>query len=126
MFDIGFLEIMVVAILGLLVLGPERLPTAARTLGQLIGKVRRTMTNLQDDLERHARTEELREKLKDPYATFIDDDEKEKIANSDVDAQADQAPAKDGVSKQQQMDELISQYSNKSDKTTDSESSKSS
>ena len=82
MFDIGFLELMVVAILGLLVLGPERLPKAARSLGLLIGKVRRTMSNIQDDLERHARTEELREKLKDPYATFMDDDQKQKSATS--------------------------------------------
>lgn len=82
MFDIGFLELMVVAILGLLVLGPERLPKAARSLGLLIGKVRRTMSNIQDDLERHARTEELREKLKDPYATFMDDDQKQKTATS--------------------------------------------
>ncbi|KZZ41432.1 hypothetical protein A3759_11830 [Thalassolituus sp. HI0120] len=82
MFDIGFLELMVVAILGLLVLGPERLPKAARSLGLMIGKVRRTMSNIQDDLERHARTEELREKLKDPYATFMDDDQTEKMAAS--------------------------------------------
>lgn len=85
MFDIGFLELMVVAILGLLVLGPERLPKAARSLGLLIGKVRRTMSNIQDDLERHARTEELREKLKDPYATFMDDDQTEKMATSAAD-----------------------------------------
>lgn len=74
MFDIGFLELMVVAILGLLVLGPERLPKAARTVGLFLGRMRRTMSNIQDDLERQIRTEELREKLKDPYATFLDDD----------------------------------------------------
>ena len=74
MFDIGFLELMVVAILGLLVLGPERLPKAARTVGLFLGRMRRTMSNIQDDLERQVRTEELREKLKDPYATFLDDD----------------------------------------------------
>ena len=75
MFDIGFLELMVVAILGLLVLGPERLPKAARSVGLLLGKVRRTVNNVQDELERQVRAEELREKLKDPYATFLDDDE---------------------------------------------------
>jgi len=93
MFDIGFLELMVVAILGLLVLGPERLPKAARSLGLLIGKVRRTMSNLQDDLERHARTEELREKLKDPYATFMDDEQKEKMAASNTETQSDSTAA---------------------------------
>jgi len=74
-FDIGFLELMVVGILGLLVLGPERLPVAARTVGLFIGKIRRTMSNIQDDLERQVRTDELKEKLKDPYATFLDEEE---------------------------------------------------
>lgn len=76
MFDIGFLELMVVGILGLLILGPERLPKAARTVGLFIGKIRSTMSNIQDDLERQVRTEELKEKLKDPYATFLDEEEK--------------------------------------------------
>lgn len=75
MFDIGFLELMVVGILGLLVLGPERLPKAARTVGLFIGKIRRTMSSFQDDLERQVRTDELKEKLKDPYATFLDEEE---------------------------------------------------
>lgn len=87
MFDIGFLELMVVGILGLLVLGPERLPKAARTVGLFIGKIRRTMGNIQDDLERQVRTDELKEKLKDPYATFLDEEEmaaKQETANKDI------------------------------------------
>ena len=72
MFDIGFMELLVVGVLGLLILGPERLPKAARTLGLMIGKVRRSMSNIQEDLERHARTEELKAKLRDPAATFLD------------------------------------------------------
>lgn len=75
MFDIGFLELMVVGILGLLVLGPERLPKAARTVGLFIGKIRSTVSNLQDDLERQVRTEELKDKLKNPYATFLDEED---------------------------------------------------
>jgi sec-independent protein translocase protein TatB len=74
-FDIGFLELMVVGILGLLILGPERLPKAARTVGLFLGKIRSTMSNIQDDLERQVRTEELKDKLKDPYATFLDEEE---------------------------------------------------
>lgn len=88
MFDIGFLELMVVAIIGLLVLGPERLPQAARTTGLFLGRIRRSLNNIQDDLERQVRTEELREKLKDPYATFLDDD------TSEPDKPAPQAESK--------------------------------
>ena len=75
MFDIGFSELVLIGVLGLLVLGPEKLPGAARTLGLLIGRARRTVNNFQDELERQVRAEELREKLKDPYASFMDPDE---------------------------------------------------
>lgn len=74
MFDIGFLELLVIGVLGLLVLGPERLPVAARTLGLFIGRIKRSVSNFQDDLDRHVRTEELKRKLLDPEATFMDDD----------------------------------------------------
>lgn len=77
MFDIGFTEILLISIIALLVLGPERLPKAARSLGLIIGKVKRSFGNIQEELERQVRTEELKEKLKDPYATFMDDIEKE-------------------------------------------------
>lgn len=70
MFDIGFSELLVVTILALLVLGPERLPKAARTAGLMVGRFRRMLNGMQEELERQVRTEELREKLKDPYATF--------------------------------------------------------
>ena len=74
MFDIGFMELMVIGTLGLLILGPERLPKAAHTVGMIIGRVRRSVSNLQADLERHARTEELKARLRDPASTFLDDD----------------------------------------------------
>jgi len=89
-FDIGFLEIMVVGVLGLIILGPERLPKAARTVALFWGKIRRTMTDFQDDIERQIRTEELKDKLKDPYTSFMDDDEREaKAAKEEHQAQAD-------------------------------------
>lgn len=74
MFDIGFLELLVIGVLGLLVLGPERLPVAARTVGLFLGRIKRSVSNFQDDLDRHVRTEELKRKLLDPEATFMDDD----------------------------------------------------
>lgn len=77
MFDIGFSELFLCGIIALLVLGPERLPKAARTLGLIIGKIKRSVSGLQEELERQIRTEELQEKLKDPYAVFMDDIELE-------------------------------------------------
>ena len=74
MFDMGFMELMVIGVLALLVLGPERLPQAARTVGLILGKVRRSVSNFQEDLERQARTDELRAKLRDPASTLLKDE----------------------------------------------------
>ena len=52
MFDIGFSELLLVGIVALLVLGPERLPVAARTLGRGLGQARRAMNGLRAQMER--------------------------------------------------------------------------
>ncbi|WP_283789076.1 Sec-independent protein translocase protein TatB [Bermanella sp. WJH001] len=75
MFDIGFAELLVVGVLGLIVLGPERLPKAARTLGLLLGRVRRTMSGIQQEIEREVRAQELQEKLKDSQHSFMSPEE---------------------------------------------------
>lgn len=59
MFDMGFLEMAVIAGIGLLVLGPERLPVAARTVGRYVGQARRFVGNFQRQIEQEVRLEEL-------------------------------------------------------------------
>lgn len=63
MFDIGFLELMIIGVVGLLVLGPERLPKAARTTGLWIGKIKRTVAGMQREINAQLEAEELRQKL---------------------------------------------------------------
>ena len=63
MFDIGFLELVLIGILALLVLGPERLPHAARTMGQWVGKAKRMASNLTDELDRQVKIDELQKKI---------------------------------------------------------------
>lgn len=63
MFDIGFLELLVIGVVGLLVLGPERLPKAARTVGLWIGKIKRTVSGMQREISSQLEAEELRQKL---------------------------------------------------------------
>ncbi len=63
MFDIGFPELLLVAVIGLLVLGPERLPSALRTLGLMIGRMRRQFTKLRDELEHELGADEIRQQL---------------------------------------------------------------
>ena len=59
MFDFGFSEVLVAAVIGLIVIGPERLPKVARTLGHLFGKLQRYVTDLKDDISRQAEVEEF-------------------------------------------------------------------
>lgn len=60
MFDIGFAELLIIAVVALLVLGPEKLPTAVRTLGLWVGKFRRTVSGIQAEISEELRLDELR------------------------------------------------------------------
>ena len=60
MFDIGFSEMMVVAVVALIVIGPERLPKVARTLGHLFGRMQRYVNDVKSDISREMELEELR------------------------------------------------------------------
>ncbi|MAY72094.1 Sec-independent protein translocase protein TatB [Halomonas litopenaei] len=65
MFDIGFLELLIIGVVGLLVLGPERLPKAARTAGLWIGRIKRSVAGMQREISAQLEAEELRQKLKE-------------------------------------------------------------
>jgi len=60
MFDIGFSELVVIAIVALIVIGPERLPKVARTLGHLFGRMQRYVNDVKADISREMELEELK------------------------------------------------------------------
>jgi sec-independent protein translocase protein TatB len=60
MFDIGFIEIMIVSMVALIVIGPERLPHVARTAGHLLGRLRHYVSSVKNDIQNEIRLEELR------------------------------------------------------------------
>jgi len=60
MFDIGFSEIVVIAVVALIVIGPERLPKAARTMGHLFGRLQRYVNDVKADISREMELDELR------------------------------------------------------------------
>jgi len=60
MFDVGFSEIMVIAVVALVVLGPEKLPKTARTLGHLFGRLQRYVADVKADINRELQLEELK------------------------------------------------------------------
>ena len=65
MFDFGFFEILVIGVVGLLVLGPERLPRAARAVGLWVGKIKRTVSGMQREISAQLEAEDLRQTLND-------------------------------------------------------------
>lgn len=60
MFDIGFIEIMIISLVALIVVGPERLPVVARTLGHLLGRARGYVNGIKTDIHNEMRMEELK------------------------------------------------------------------
>ncbi len=76
MFDIGFLELLICGVIALLVLGPERLPTAARAAGRWIGKTRRMVGQFTSELDRQLKADELREELRKAGDIGLDDVQK--------------------------------------------------
>lgn len=61
MFDIGFTELMIIGVVGLVVIGPERLPRVARTVGHLIGRVQRYVSDVKSDVQREMQLEDLKD-----------------------------------------------------------------
>lgn len=79
MFDISFWELIVIAVVALLVIGPDKLPGVARTAGMWIGRTRRFVTQVKSDIDRELRQEELRKALERDAGL----DEIKKIMNTD-------------------------------------------
>lgn len=60
MFDVGFSELMVIAVVALIVIGPERLPKVARTAGHLLGRLQRYVGDVKSDINREMQLEDLK------------------------------------------------------------------
>jgi sec-independent protein translocase protein TatB len=75
MFDVGFTELLLLAVIGLLVLGPERLPKVARTLGGLTRKARSSWLNLKRSIDAEINAEEIKkpiQKMRDDVRSAVD------------------------------------------------------
>lgn len=101
MFDVGFAEILLLSLVGLLVLGPERLPRVAKTLGGLARKARNSWMNLKRSIDAEMRAEELKKPLKhfekeikstvDQVKSGVDAARKFDPARTDSDRKADES-----------------------------------
>lgn len=63
MFDIGFAELLVLTVIAMVVIGPERLPSVMRTVGKTVGQARRFLTNIQNQIEQEVKLDELNKKI---------------------------------------------------------------
>lgn len=63
MFDLGFAEILLIAVIGLIVIGPKRMPEAVRFMGYWLGRLRRGVQNARRDMEREFGLDEIRRDL---------------------------------------------------------------
>jgi sec-independent protein translocase protein TatB len=91
MFDIGFWELSMIAVVALLVIGPERLPKVAKTAGFWFGRVSRFLSNVKADIDREMKAEELK-KIVDQQAKssgiheFIDEGKEAAKAIEELDS----------------------------------------
>ncbi|HNO64013.1 MAG TPA: Sec-independent protein translocase protein TatB [Thauera aminoaromatica] len=70
MFDVGLSELMVIGVVALIVIGPERLPRVARTAGHLLGRLQRYVSDVKADINREMQLEELK-KLQQQVASQV-------------------------------------------------------
>jgi sec-independent protein translocase protein TatB len=83
MFDVGFWELTIIAVVALIVIGPERLPKVARTAGHWVGRGRRFMASVKADIDREIKAEELKQILQEqaqkanPLHEIIEETEQE-------------------------------------------------
>ncbi len=90
MFDIGFSELLVIGVVALIVIGPERLPRVARTVGHLAGRLQRYVADVKADINREIELEELR-KMRDSVqqaATSIESSVQQELQKTETDLNA--------------------------------------
>jgi len=86
MFDVAFSEMLVIAIVALIVIGPEKLPKVARTLGSLMGRLQRYVSAVKADVDRELRNEALMKMHADVQQGIAD-------VSSEINQQAQQIQA---------------------------------
>lgn len=112
MFDVGFSELFIFGIIALLVLGPDKLPEAARFVAKWYSKLKRQISNVQNDIDRELRLSELREQMQNEIQRIQELEQKMQAQMLELqDAiQLEQAPALlELLEKQQSKEQQIAQ-----------------
>ena len=97
MFEVGFSEIALIAVVALLVLGPERLPGVARTVGALVRRARASWQNVKTEIERELAAEDLKKSLDEARrAADVGSDVRQAAADIEKSATIPGPPTHDG------------------------------
>ena len=86
MFDVGFWEFALIAVIGLIVVGPERMPAIARKAGHYVGKVKKFVAKVQEDIGDELEADQLKEhlSLEDKDANIVEIFEETKNTLSEI------------------------------------------
>jgi sec-independent protein translocase protein TatB len=90
MFDIGFSELLIVAIVALIVLGPERLPKATRFAGLWVRRARAQWHSVKDELERELAAEELKRGFQDAKDAISETEQRIRDSSTEVEREFDE------------------------------------
>ena len=93
MFGISFSELLLVGLVALLVLGPERLPGAARTAGLWIGRLKRSFNSIKQEVEREIGADEIRRQLHNEHILSMEQEARKILNPQSVAPQPFQPPA---------------------------------
>ncbi|AYH42619.1 Sec-independent protein translocase protein TatB [Azoarcus sp. DN11] len=100
MFDFGFSELIVIAVVALIVVGPERLPKVARTAGHLLGRLQRYVNDVKSDIQREMQLEDLKklQQQVEQQARELESSMRSEAQSVEADLEKTVAEAKSGLS----------------------------
>lgn len=110
MFDLGFSELIVIAVVTLIVVGPERLPKVARTAGHLLGRLQRYVSDVKSDIQREMQLEELKklQQQVEQQARDLETSMRGQVQSVEADLAQTAADAKSGLDGQPAAEAAVS------------------
>jgi len=110
MFDLGFSELIVIAVVTLIVVGPERLPKVARTAGHLLGRLQRYVSDVKSDIQREMQLEELKklQQQVEQQARDLETSMRGQVQSVEADLAQTAAEAKSGLDGQSAPEAAVS------------------
>jgi sec-independent protein translocase protein TatB len=120
MFDIGFFELILISVVALLVLGPEKLPGAIRTVTLWIGRLRRSFNTIKQDIEREVGADEIRRQLRNEEIMERFRKTQSTVKNTISDVQKTTEEFRKNIDLESQVAGMTSTDSSKTDKAENS------